>query len=203
MAFFIARLRRLNMAAQKSLYLIALVPEVELRSRIRSLKEEMKHRFGASHALKSPAHITLQMPFRRPESFESELNEAMESFALRQSCFELSLNGFDCFPPRVLFVKVENQGEVIELHRQLQNTLENELHLSKQERGSRFHPHMTIATRDLTEEAFLEAWPEFSRRPFDAVFPVRSLFLLKHNGKAWEVYRVFRCLGAESSAASE
>ena len=191
------------MAVKKSLYLIALVPEVELRSRIRSLKEEMKHRFGASHALKSPAHITLQMPFRRPESFESEMTKALESFALRQACFELPLNGFDCFPPRVLFVKVAHQGAVIELHRQLQDTLEKELRLSIQERGARFHPHMTIATRDLTEEAFLEAWPEFSRRSFDAVFPVRSLFLLKHNGKAWEVYREFLFQGAESSAGTE
>lgn len=179
------------MAAQKSLYLIALVPDADLRARIRVLKEEMKHRFGASHALKSPAHITLQMPFRRPESFEPELNQALESLALKQTGFELSLTGFDCFPPRVLFVKVQNQEPVIKLHSHLQNALQEELGFSNQERGFRFHPHMTIATRDLTEEAFLEAWPEFSRRSFEATFTVKSLFLLKHNGKTWDLYREF------------
>ena len=187
------------MAAQKSLYLIALVPDTDLRVRIRSLKEEMKQRFGASHALKSPAHITLQMPFRRPDSFEPELNQALESLALKQKGFELPLTGFDGFPPRVLYVKVTNQEPVIKLHSQLQNTLKEEVGFSKGERGFRFHPHMTIATRDLTEEAFREAWPEFARRTFEAIFSVKSLFLLKHNGKAWDLHREFPFQGDQRS----
>ena len=179
------------MAAPKSLYLIALVPGVDLRARIRLLKEEMKRRFGALHALKSPAHITLQMPFRRPESFEPELIQSLESLASQQVAFELPLKGFGCFPPRVLFVKVQNQEAILKLHSQLQKVLQQELGFNKQERGFRFHPHMTIATRDLTEEAFAEAWPEFSKRPFEAKFGVTSLFLLKHNGKTWDLYREF------------
>jgi 2'-5' RNA ligase len=198
MAFFIARTRLLPMAAEKSLYLIALVPDADLRSRIRSLKEEMKQRFGAKHALKSPAHITLQMPFRRPASFESELFESLESLAHRQGVFELPLKGFDCFPPRVLFVKVENQEAVRKLHRQLQKILKEALGFGELERRFRFHPHMTIATRDLTQEAFQEAWPEFAKRGFEALFQVKSLFLLKHNGKTWDCYREFPFGGVET-----
>ncbi|MEJ2584098.1 MAG: 2'-5' RNA ligase family protein, partial [Robiginitalea sp.] len=103
------------MAAEKYLYLIALVPGAELRTRIRSLKEEMKRRFGSSHAMKSPAHITLQMPFRRPEAFEDGLIQSLEMFGREQPVFDLPLQGFDCFPPRVLFVKVENQEAVAAL----------------------------------------------------------------------------------------
>lgn len=184
------------MAPEKSLYLIALVPDADLRARIRSLKEEMKQRFGASHALKSPAHITLQMPFRRPASFEPELNRALESLAGEQAVFELSLNGFDCFPPRVLFVKISNPDPVSHLHSQLQKALKEDLGFSQGERGFRFHPHMTIATRDLTAEAFREAWPEFSGRSFEASFRVKRLSLLKHNGKTWDVYMEFPFEGA-------
>jgi 2'-5' RNA ligase len=187
------------MAARKPLYLIALVPDADLRACIRGLKEEMKRRFGASHALKSPAHITLQMPFRRPDSFETDLEKTLESLAKKQTGFELSLTGFDCFPPRVLFVKLQNQDCVINLHRQLQNVLKKQLGFSKKELGFRFHPHMTIATRDLTEEAFLEAWPEFSRRSFQARFPVHSLFLLKHNGKTWGLHREFPFRAVQAS----
>lgn len=175
----------------KPLYLIALVPGPELRDRVRSLKEEMKQRFGASHALKSPAHITLQMPFRREESFEPEIVKTLKSLALQQEVFEIPLSGFGCFPPSVLFVGVGNREAVTKLQRRLQKTLKEDLGLSSRERGFRFHPHMTIATRDLTEESFLRAWPEFGKRTFDAVFAVKSLFLLKHNGKNWDLYREF------------
>ena len=191
MAFFIAQTRLLHMTSEKSLYLIALVPDEDLRAGIRSLKEEMKRRFGASHALKSPAHITLQMPFRRPSSFEPELCQSLESLANRQGVFELPLKGFDCFPPRVLFVKVQNQQAVQSLHSQLQKVLKETFGFSEQELGFRFHPHMTIATRDLTQEAFRKAWPEFADRTFEAIFQVKSLFLLKHNGKTWDCHREF------------
>jgi hypothetical protein len=50
---------------------------------------------------------------------------------------------------------------------------------------------MTIATRDLTEKAFEKAWPEYRPRIFQAGFIVKSLFLLKHNGKFWEINREF------------
>lgn len=197
MAFFVAQ-TILQMAAEKSLYLIALVPDAALRARIRSLKEEMKQRFGASHALKSPAHITLQMPFRRPVSLEPELFQSLESLANRQGAFKLPLKGFDCFPPRVLFVKVQNQEAVKKLHSQLQKVLKEAFGFSERELGFRFHPHLTIATRDLTEEAFREAWPEFSVRSFEAIFQVKSLFLLKHNGKTWDCQREFPFSGAET-----
>ena len=186
------------MAAETSLYLIALVPDAALRARIKSLKEEVKRRFGASHALKSPAHITLQMPFRRPETFEAEMFQSLESLASRQGVLELPLKGFGCFPPRVLFVKVENHEAVRKLHRQLQKVLHEDLGFGEQEPGFRFHPHMTIATRDLTGEAFRQAWPEFADRGFEAIFQVKSLFLLRHNGKTWDCHREFPFPGVET-----
>ena len=182
----------------KSLYLIALVPDLALRERIRLLKEEMKQRFGSSHALKSPAHITLQMPFRREESLEPALVQALNALACQQRVFQVPLLGFDCFPPRVLFVRVGNWEAITKLHNRLQKVLEEDLGFSRQDNGFRFHPHMTIATRDLSEESFLRAWPEYAKRPFDAVFAVNSLFLLKHNGKNWQLFLEFPFQGVQA-----
>ena len=47
------------------LYFIALIPGKELKEKVRAVKERMKADYNAGHALKSPAHITLQMPFKR------------------------------------------------------------------------------------------------------------------------------------------
>lgn len=175
----------------KQLYLIALVPHEKLRDDIRELKLEMKKRFNASHALKAPAHITLQMPFRRDEEFEETLTTGLDSFTAGQQPFEIEINGFDAFPPHVLFLKIDNHGPVVELHSDLQPVLRENLGLSDKEIMDRFHPHLTIATRDLSKKMFHKAWPEFKERKFRATFTADSLHLLKHNGKNWEPYREF------------
>src|SRR6056297_402893 len=175
----------------KQLYLIALVPHEKLRDDISELKLEMKERFNASHALKAPAHITLQMPFRRDEEFEETLTAGLDSFTAGQQPFEIEINGFDAFPPRVLFLKIDNHSPVVELHSDLQPVLRENLGLSDKEIMDRFHPHLTIATRDLGKKMFNKAWPEFKERKFRASFTADRLYLLKHNGKNWDLYREF------------
>ena len=150
----------------------------------------MKLRFSAAHALKAPAHITLQMPFRREESEEISIMESLKNFASLQSEFQIILNGFDCFAPRVLFVKVVDHKPLIILYDKFKRMLREEIGI-KNESVFDFHPHMTIATRDLTEEAFRKAWPELKSRKFEASFAVKSIFLLKHNGKNWDIFQEF------------
>ena len=99
----------------KPLYLIALVPDADLRDTVRDLKMEMQEDFGASHALKSPAHITLQMPFRREENLEDQLLETLQQFCAKEIPFEVHLSGFDCFAPRVLFIRVEEPHSIMGL----------------------------------------------------------------------------------------
>jgi 2'-5' RNA ligase len=176
---------------EKPLYLIALVPGEELRDRARELKLEMSRRFNASHALKAPAHITLQMPFRRDENAEAELCAQLEKFSSVRNSFEVMIDGFDAFPPRVIFLKIVDHQPVKDLHAALNHHLVKYLQFSQKELNDEIHPHMTIATRDLTKKMFHKAWPEFKGREFKASFTADSLHLLKHNGKHWEFFREF------------
>lgn len=173
------------------LYLIALIPDDELRERVRELKLEMSERFNASHALKAPAHITLQMPFRRDETFESELTDELKRFSSSRSSFIVDLNGFDSFPPRVIFLKILNHASIKELHENLNIHLNHQLNFSSNELNDEIHPHMTIATRDLSKKMYRKAWPEFQKRSFEGAFKADRLFLLKHNGKHWDFFREF------------
>ena len=174
-----------------SLYLIALIPDEELRQRVKRLKEDMRDRYGAAHALKSPAHITLQMPFRRPETIEDRLGEVLNVFAADQSEFQVELDGFDAFPPRVIFLRIKDHQPIVSLHRAFADLLRNSIGLESREITSRIHPHMTLATRDLGEAEFHKAYAEFGAREFHAVFTVNSLFLLKHNGRFWDIRKEF------------
>ncbi|MCU0458286.1 MAG: 2'-5' RNA ligase family protein [Bacteroidales bacterium] len=173
------------------LYFIALIPGKELRDRVRAVKERMKAVYNAGHALKSPAHITLQMPFRWNSREEPVIIAALEKLALGERSFKTGLNGFGCFPQRVIFIKIENHEAIRSLHGRLKKVLKGDLGFPGTEIMNDVQPHITVATRDLTKDAFREAWPAIQHEEFRGSFEVNSLFLLKHNGKSWDIYKEF------------
>jgi 2'-5' RNA ligase len=173
------------------LYFIALVPHRELREEMRKIKERMKAEHGAGHALKSPAHITLQMPFKRSSEDEPIISEALRRFVTGEKSFTVDLDGFGAFAPRVIFIKISEPEPVRALHSRLKEVLMTELHFSPAEIMKDVQPHITVATRDLTKEAFSEAWPELQKEEFKASFDVHSAFLLKHNGRNWDILEEF------------
>lgn len=174
-----------------NLYFIAILPPREIRQRVFELKEEMRIRFGAGHALKSPAHITLQKPFKRLTEEEAGLEEALRDFAAAEYQFSADLDGFGCFAPRVIFIKLTDAGPVISLHARLREMLLTRMHFNGAEIMKDVKPHITIATRDLTPEAFSDAWPEKKDERFRESFPVRSIWLLRHNGRDWDILEEF------------
>jgi 2'-5' RNA ligase len=173
------------------LYFIALIPHRELREEIRKIKERMKTEYGAGHALKSPAHITLQMPFKRSSEDETKLSAVLRSFASTEEPFKVELNGYDAFAPRVIFVKITQPVTVRALHLRLKEVLLTDLHFSPGEIMKDVQPHITVATRDLSKEAFNEAWTKLLKEEFKASFDVHSVFLLKHNGRNWDILEEF------------
>jgi 2'-5' RNA ligase len=179
------------MNQRMSLYFIALIPHRDIREKVLELKEEMKERFKAGHALKSPAHITLQKPFERFPEEDTGLKEVLRLFASSQHSFTVDFNGFGSFAPRVIYIKITNPEPVLLLHSRLNRVLLAELHFTRGEIMKDVQPHITIATRDLTPAAFNEAWPEIKDRQFSASFNVHSIFLLKHNGRNWDILEEF------------
>ena len=174
-----------------NLYFIALVPGEELRERVRMIKERFRAEYNAGHALKSPAHITLQMPFKRSRTDEQAIIDALSLFAAGETAFDVHLEGFGCFAPRVIFIRLVNPEPVIGLHRRLRPLLLDSLGFAEGEIMKSVQPHMTVATRDLTKQAFAEAWPDYQDEEFTGSFSVSSLFLMKHNGRHWDVFREF------------
>ncbi len=173
------------------LYFIALIPGRELRDRVRAVKERIKAGFNAGHALKSPAHITLQIPFKRSPDDEAQLAEVLRRFAAAEHPFIVDLNGYGVFTPRVIFIKITEPGPVARLHSRLKGVLLEDLHFRQEEVMMTVQPHITVATRDLTKTAFTEAWAELEEEEFVASFVAESIFLLKHNGRSWDILEEF------------
>ncbi|HSO78143.1 MAG TPA: 2'-5' RNA ligase family protein [Bacteroidales bacterium] len=175
------------------------MPEIKLREEIRAIKEEFSQDYSASHALKSPAHITLQMPFKRTPDYEPMMTNALREFAVTEKPFTVELDGFGAFTPRVIFIKISNHQHVSGLHSRLRDMMLAQMEFSRDEVMINVHPHITIATRDLSRDSFGRAWPLFENRKFTGAFTVNSLFLMKHNGRSWEILGEFNFTSSASS----
>lgn len=175
------------MQPPKEMYFIALVPGEELCQRIKEMKREMQERFQACHALKSPAHITLQKPFKREGTNEAMICQKLALFASREQSFPVTLSGFGYFKPKVLYVNIADPKPIVELYTRLIPFLLDEVGIFKEETSNVIHPHLTIASRDLTEVNFYKAWNEYADKPFEATFEATFISLLKHNGSEWTV----------------
>ncbi len=180
----------------KDLYFIAIVPPREVREQVVALQLEMKRHFRAGHALKSPPHITLQMPFRLAPELLGKLENVLSHFATSRQPFILELDGFDCFAPRVIFIRVRDHGPVKTLATGLKSVLLEKQIVSVRGGAAPLHPHMTVATRDLDEARFATAWAAYQNRSFKENFKVNRLILLKHNGKFWDTYTDFEFEGS-------
>ena len=173
------------------LYFVALIPNDDLLNKINAIKGEIKERFGPKHALKLPPHITIQIPFKMSAEHEPLLEESLQNFTYNEEKLTIELNGYGAFKPRVVYVRIQEPSAIIELHKRLQEMLNITIGLQETERVTKLHPHITLATKDVKKEVFRDLWREFTHRQFQASFTAHYLFVFKHNGKTWDIWRKF------------
>ncbi|AEW03574.1 2'-5' RNA ligase [Niastella koreensis] len=169
------------------LHFIAIVAPEEINQQVLQWKHYMKKHFQCKVALKSPAHITLIPPFELPDSLQTEMQELLLPFASRRQSFPIQLKNFAAFKPRVIYVDVLPGEPLNELKTALETTLlqSNRFPIKKEDRP--FHPHVTIANRDLRKEDFPLAWQHFQQINYEASFIAGAISLLRHNGQVWEI----------------
>jgi len=173
------------------LYFIAILPPENIKSEIKAFKEKIRKEHDVKHALKLPAHITIQIPFRFDQEDEGILLESIRTFSNKAVPFKVELDGFGRFSKNVIFVNVVEHQDFIKLHYQLQETLRSFIPLKSHEISSKIHPHLTIAVRDLKRSNFLPIWNEFEHKEYKNYFTARDLVLLKHNGHHWDIIKSF------------
>ncbi|MCP3928985.1 MAG: 2'-5' RNA ligase family protein [Bacteroidetes bacterium] len=170
-----------------SIFFIAIIPNKELAEEVTEFKQFASEHFESSHALKSPPHITLIPPFRWKMKEAGKLQKSLKKYVKGQKAFYLSLNKFDCFRPNVIFVKIGESIELRKLQKQLGQHLERDLALKNTDTRP-YHPHMTVAFKDLKQSVFKNAWDHYSSLRYERVFRVNEIYLLKHTGRRWEIF---------------
>lgn len=167
------------------LYFIALLPDLDIQEEVTQFKQAAQEHFGSSQALKSPAHITLIPPFRTDRTDFA----ALQSVAAAQNPFVVQLRHFDRFGSRVIFVDVVSTPMLLDCQQRLADFCASQFAIVPDSRP--FHPHMTVAFKDLRQVAFPDAWAYFSAQPYERTFTAQSITLLVHNGQRWQVDQTF------------
>lgn len=171
----------------ESLYFIALLLPQQLSAAVDKIKHDVAANFESKAALRSPPHITLHMPFRLPEKKKTKLHILLENFALNHSPFDVDLRNFNVFAPRVIYIDVAPSDALDNLHITLIREMRREMQTFNGDYKTGFHPHITIAFRDLKPKNFRAAWEVYQKETFSSRFIASQISLLKHNGQFWEV----------------
>lgn len=168
------------------MYYVAIVCPKEIDEKVYQFKEWMRKQFGCMVALKSPGHITLIPPFWMDEAREDELRATLQQLCGHETV-TVEMNGFSHFGDRVLFILVNENEQLTALKNKTEAYFLQNLNgiIKKDERP--FHPHVTIANRDVSPSTFVKAWAHFSKEKFESSFNADKVSVLKLNSGKWEV----------------
>lgn len=169
------------------MYFLAIVTPETINQKVLKWKLWMKEHYNCEVALRSPAHITLIPPFWMKSELENDLIHSLNEFSKKENSFPVQLKDLSNFKPRVIYVNVLENDQLNSIKNKLSTFFlaENKFPLAIDDHP--FHPHVTIATRDLHKKAFYEAWEYFKDKKYDAEWNAEGISLLRHNKKNWGV----------------
>lgn len=170
-----------------ALYYIAVVCPDEINEKINEYKDYMQQKYGCRAAQKSPAHLTIIPPFKAEEDLETVFKDFISSFNVGLVPFDIQLKNFSHFGNRVISVDVAPNDTLSRLEQELNEQFMGQFKSIIFRNRPEFHPHVTIATRDIPEYKFDEAWDHFSQQNIETSFTCKSLSVLKLVRGVWEI----------------
>lgn len=170
-------------------YFLALVPPAEIFEKAEEIKIRIREEFGIKYALKSPPHITLKMPFSYNEVKEDKLIGLLGEHLKDQKSFPVKISGVGTFGNRVIFLRIEESAMLRQLQEKLKVFCKRELHLIDELSDRNYHPHLTVAFKDLKPSHFAEVLTRVRQMVFDAEFSTVDLVLLKRTDGKWIIHK--------------
>ena len=172
-------------------YFIAFVPTGDIQQEATKRKVLLNENYGIRYGLRSPAHVTLKMPFLWNEKKELDLRRRLTVFFERKMPFEIRFNGLGTFGRRVIFIRVKQNEQLNLLQKDLIGYCKTSLKLDIELSDSVYTAHMTLALKDLRDKDFEAYLRSLSQLPFESRCMVTEVAMLKKNGGKWQVCDTF------------
>jgi 2'-5' RNA ligase len=179
------------MLQKDNLYFVAIIPSREICDEITRFKQAFADRFFCKAALKLIPHVTLKAPFKLAPSQHEQLLQWFRKLPVPIQAFDFGIRDFAVFPKRsspVIFLQVVLNEYLQALQTSIINSFRAGFpHIALSETEMNFHPHITIAYRDLDPILFKEAWEEYKKKKYRAIIEVNDFHLLQHDEIQWIV----------------
>ena len=179
------------------MYYIAVLCSPVIDDKIQAHKLWMRDRFGCIVALRSAAHITLIPPFWLVNEKEQLLLETLHAIQISTPAFTIPIKNFSHFGNKVIFAAVEENHMLVSLRKTTEDHFIIPFHDSIKPDDRPFHPHVTIANRDIKPGDFIKAWTHFEKLRFEETFIASKISLLKLSPGKWNV------IGEQTFVAAE
>lgn len=171
------------------IYLLAIIPPHELSREIHQIRLLCSEKFGVLKALKPPVHISMYRPFRLEEEFEDNFIHIIQSATAEQVVFEQKIEDFEAFNNHAIVLRALLNPGILKLYTII-STIMKDKGIDKHPTDIfPFHPHLTIAYRDIKPEVFPLIWKDYKNKKYNASFKADYLSLLKHDGNQWLVIK--------------
>ena len=174
-----------------NLYFIAIIPPKKICEDIRRIQSEFADQFGSRAALKVIPHITLKPPVSLNISEHDKIVNWFRDLVVGIRPFDIELNKYECFTNRdhpVIFIQPLSNNFLNALQKEIaRNFAMKYPEIPVRRNEITFHPHITIAYKDLTFEKFLEAWEIYKSKTYHSVFEINNFHLLQHQQNRWKV----------------
>lgn len=176
------------------MYYLALLLPPHLDEQVLAYKQWMNRRWNCKVALKSPAHITIIPPFWMNAIHEEALKTISNIVATGTTPFFIRTRDFSSFPPKTIFIAVEDNPVLQAFQHHAEESFVQQPLLGIKKDNRPFHPHITIATRDLMKKDYYEAWQILAEKECRMEWQTEGLSILKHNKKNWDVWHTSQFL---------
>ena len=177
---------------KENLKLIAIVPPEPVFSEIRKEQEYIANTWGPQHALRTPPHLTIIPPLSLTSSEIGWLFGMGSAVAGTISPFRVELKDFSSFKPRVIFINPIVPRELHELYEIWYDALMVKMpHVLDKYPDRPYHPHVTLAHKDVTHPQFDKIWNHYAGKRYRAYFQVDHFCILSYHEHGWEVERKY------------
>ena len=178
--------------SDKQLKLIALVLPEPLYAFVRAEQNYIAETWGCRQSLRTPPHITLIPPISISTEESLQLGKIAADVASKNLKFEIKVNGYDAFPPKVIFIKPNFPKELHLLYMSLRGSILSVLNnVLDRYPDESFHPHITIAYRDVDPQQFKEMWKYYRNKKVKMYTTIDSFCILQNVGGEWVVEKEF------------
>jgi 2'-5' RNA ligase len=171
---------------ERNLKLIAIIPPEPVFSQVREEQKNIAATWGPKHALRTPPHITLVPPMLLTASEVGWIYGIAYAIAGNQTPFPLQLKDYSSFKPRVIFISPVVNEPLLNLHEIWHEAITTRMpHVLAKYPEKPYHPHLTLAHKDVTHPQFDSLWKYFSTKSFEAHFEVDRFCILTHTDDGW------------------